>query len=320
MTNTHAANPSNQEGETDTKSTESVTAALNETTLNENGGEREKEESSTSTGSDGGKGNSSGSGSGSGSGGYNADCSSSDSSSNNDATTQKAKTKANTNACTPTNQGNDMFGKTATSKNRAKPTSGSTRTKTTVGIGATSQSKLEGQSDREGGPRSANLSSQNSMTNGISDSISRKKYGTDLGAKKVGLCLPQWNGVTVEHPMDPRIDLSTVGFSIGSSQLAPFANHDIHKRNNPNFEATQSDGTNRDVSQSYHMNGSYANGVDEKKDVDSSTVPSPEQYTKLLEVRNTRLTINDRLKHNICFFRSTLSTYILDSLYFKYLI
>ena len=136
----------------------------------------------------------------------------------------------------------------------------------------------------------------------------------------MGLCLPQWNGVIVEHPMDPRIDLSTVGFSIGGSQLVPFANHGIKNKNNSNLESSQSDGTNRDISQSYLMNSSYANGVDEKKDVDSSAVPSPEQYTKLLEVRNARLRTNDRSKHNICFLCSAVSTYILDSLCFKYLI
>lgn len=28
--------------------------------------------------------------------------------------------------------------------------------------------------------------------------------------------LPQWNGIRITHPMDPRIDLSTVGFTVNS--------------------------------------------------------------------------------------------------------
>ena len=297
MTNKSTENPSNKEGETDTKSTESATVPQNQ-----QGREREeKEESSTSTGSDGGKGNSSGSGSG---GGYNADCSSSDSSSTRVA--EKEKTKANANASTATNEGNDMGGKVATSKTRTKPSSGNA--KTVVGIGATSQSK-EVQSDADGRTRYSNLSSQNSSTNNNSDTIRRRKYGSDSGAKKVGLCLPQWNGVTVEHPMDPRIDLSTVGFSIGSSNLAPFAN-DINSKSTSNFEAAQNNGPNRDINQ---MASSYAKSVDDqskKKELESSAVPSPEQYTKLLEVSWT-FKMNLAQKENIYSFISIFSTYIL---------
>jgi hypothetical protein len=29
--------------------------------------------------------------------------------------------------------------------------------------------------------------------------------------------LPQWNGVRISHPMDPRIDLSTVGYTFNNA-------------------------------------------------------------------------------------------------------
>jgi len=32
--------------------------------------------------------------------------------------------------------------------------------------------------------------------------------------------LPQWNGIRIEHPMDPRIDLSTVGYTLDSNKAA----------------------------------------------------------------------------------------------------
>ena len=295
MTNNYAANPPDKEGETDTKSTASIAVPQNQ-----EGRERgEKEESSTSTGSDGGKGNSGGSG------GYNADCSSSDSSSNNDAATrvaEKQKKKGNTNAGTHASKGNDAGG-TVVSKSRVKSTP---EWKIAVGIVATSQSTLNGQSEGERGTRNGIVTSQNSISNGVSDTITCQHHGAALAAKKADIYVPQWSGITAEHPMDPRIDLSTVGLSIGSSQFAPFATNGIKTiKSKPNSESIQSDGTSRDMVPDYNANASYAKEVNDvfknKKDVESSAVPSPEQYTKLLEVCNMKI----MLEHlHICLFIS----------------
>ncbi len=50
--------------------------------------------------------------------------------------------------------------------------------------------------------------------------------GTELVLSKDGI-LPQWNGVRIHHPMDPRIDLSTVGH-IQTSSLSAFPSDLIH--------------------------------------------------------------------------------------------
>lgn len=279
MTNDHVENPLNQMGEICTESAAPVATAQNKT-----GREREeKEESSTSTGSDGGKGNSSGSG------GYNADCSSSDSSSNNDAirrVAEKQKAKLSINSGVQISKCNDVGGTTVASKIRANPTTGNSSITNGVGIVAIPSSKTNGQSDD--GERHSNVSSHDGKTNDFSDMIRRQHhFDFDSAAKELGSCLPQWNGITIEHPMDPRIDLSTVGFSIGSSHHAPFLTNNINIKDDSNTGSIKSDKTNGNAAPSHQVNGSYASNANDsskiKEDIDSSAVPSPEQYTKLLE-------------------------------------
>jgi hypothetical protein len=291
MTNDHVANPSNQKGETSVKSAASIGAVQKK-----KGREREeKEESSTSTGSDGGKGNSSGSGSGSG--GYNADCSSSDSSSNNDAATrvaEKQTAKLNINDGTPpASKCDDMGGKTVTSKIRVNTTSGNTSTNNTVGTVAASPTIVV-QSKGERGSRHGNASSHKSKTNDFSDIIRRQDDHDDFdsAAEELGSCLPQWNGITLEHPMDPRIDISTVGFSVGTSHHVPFVTNIINIKNNSDAGSINKLETNRNMAPSHQDNASYSNNDNipskNENDIDSPVVPSPEQYTKLLEVCNIK--------------------------------
>lgn len=274
-----------QQGETGVKSAPGV-AAVEKTKGRK---KEEKEESSTSTGSDGGKGNSSGSGSGSG--GYNADCSSSDSSSNNDAATrvaEKQKSKSNINNSTPTSKCDDiiMGEKTVTSKTRVNTTSGNTSTNNHVGTVAASPT-IDAQSEGERRSRHGNASSHKSTSNDFSDTSIRQDdhHDFDSAAKELGACLPQWNGITIEHPMDPRIDLSTVDFRVGASHLATFATNIIDIKTNSDTGSIRKLETDQNVAPSHQDNNIPSKN---ENDIDSPVVPSPEQYTKLLEVCNTK--------------------------------
>jgi len=283
MTNAHVANSSNQKGETGTETKAPVAAAHNKT-----GREREEKEESFSTGSDGGKRNISGSGSGSGTGGYNADCSSSDSSSNNYAATrvaEKQKTKLNINSGAPISKGNDVGKKTIVSKTKMNPTTGGASTKNDVEIVATSSSKANSQLEGERGTRHGDVSSNDSKTNDISDMITRQHHhDIDSAVEELGSCLPQ---CTLEHPMDPRIDLSTVGFRIGSSHHTPFVTNNMNFKNNSNDGCIKSAETTRSVAPIDQGIAPCANNDNNssknENDIDSSAAPSPEQYTKLLE-------------------------------------
>ena len=278
MANNHVADPSNQKREASTKSGTAAAA----TYQNTGRGREEKEESSTSTGSDGGKGNSSGSGSGSGSGGYNADCSSSDSSSNNDvarSVAEKQKTKLNNSIGNSVNKANDAAGELTASKSRTKPVTGCDSTQNTAGT--------RNPSEGERTTRHRKTSLHPGIGNNFSDTIKRQHcHGTDSTAKEIGLCLPQWNGITIEHPMDPRIDLSTVGCSIGSSHHTSFGTNNADFKNSSNTESTKSNESENRINTSSSKNASISS-----RDMfgdNSSIVPSLEQYAKLLEVSNLK--------------------------------
>mmetsp|Transcript_8038 Transcript_8038/g.20018 ORF Transcript_8038/g.20018 Transcript_8038/m.20018 type:complete len:600 (-) Transcript_8038:2589-4388(-) len=276
MANNHVADPPNQKREAGTQSGTSAAARH----LNTGRGREEKEESSTSTGSDGGKGNSSGSGSGSGSGGYNADCSSSDSSSRSVA--EKQKTKSNNGIGGSINKANEVGGKLTALKSRTQPTTGCDSTENIPGEKSTFLTEPRTASEGENSPRHRKTSFHSGTSQNFSDTTKRQHgNGNDSCTKDLGLCLPQWNGVTIEHPMDPRIDLSTVGFSIGSSYPAPFVTNNIDLKNSSNTESSKSQESENKVHTSFskNCNISSENGFDDN----SSVVPSLEQYTKLLE-------------------------------------
>lgn len=43
----------------------------------------------------------------------------------------------------------------------------------------------------------------------------------DNANEQLKALLPQWNGIRISHPMDPRIDLSTVGYTVNSDAAPP---------------------------------------------------------------------------------------------------
>ena len=75
--------------------------------------------------------------------------------------------------------------------------------------------------------------------------------------------LPQWNGVRIQHPMDPRIDLTTVGH-IQTSALSAFPSNVNIPTSKPSEQPRGSDNS---------CEGSEA-----------ALAPSIDQYMKLMEV------------------------------------
>lgn len=247
----------NDEGEADTK--EGTNSAIQMTIENER---EEKEESSTSTGSDGGKGNSSGSGSGSGSGGYNADCSSSETSSNNDAASRVPKIKS------PDDSGPQIGNESGKEEDTvALKTNVASHNTTKDGIGLQDVSTTISRRQSSGGrgtSRSRNSLRSEKTMDVLNDSHRQKD---EKAVKELSTCLAQWNGIRIEHPMDPRIDLSTVGFKIGAAHHAPF----VPNKNGDNNVPTP----NETIMQTKLYPSSATS---------ESHIPSVEQYTKLLEV------------------------------------
>ena len=307
MTNDLTTNPTKQEGEANTGITAASAAATHNTTGA--GRERdEKEESSTSTSteSDGGKGNSSGSGSGSG--GYNADYSSSDSSLNNDPATripEKQMTMLNISSGAKAGEDNGVGIQSAVSNNRVNTSSSSssisTGAKDIAGTPTASSSKASSKAmgqlssgEEIGTQQSDNSSHDNNNNNNDFSKIltEQHRHIIDSAVEELNSCLPQWNGVKIEHPMDPRIDLSTVGFSIGSVHLTPFVpNISINNYINSNAESGNKVGTNQNIAPNHQVqqqlpfaNTDVASIENNNSNNGSSAVPSVDQYYKLLEV------------------------------------
>lgn len=69
--------------------------------------------------------------------------------------------------------------------------------------------------------------------------------------------LPQWNGVRIHHPMDPRIDISTVGH-IQTSSMSAFPSTLLHP--------------------------AFAEGKEEHDFTSNHVTPSIDQYMRLMEV------------------------------------
>lgn len=112
--------------------------------------------------------------------------------------------------------------------------------------------------------------------------------------------LPQWNGIRIQHPMDPRIDLSTVGFVPASQLCQPHPrnvnvpstsldeHHHTHHRPSSTLFANDKDEPSPSH-QHYpfqHLFGSEGpNDLDDDNNGEPSPLPSMEQYMKLMEVR-----------------------------------
>jgi hypothetical protein len=84
----------------------------------------------------------------------------------------------------------------------------------------------------------------------------------------------QWNGVRVKHPMDPRIDLSTVGYvklpAVAKNERAPSM-----QLSNEDQAALQ-----------YALGSGHTGSSETGSSSEQPHVPSLDQYMKLMEVRN----------------------------------
>lgn len=199
---------------------------------------------SSSNGSDGDKGGGSGSG-----GGYSADCSSSDASS-----LEAAKASAPEKELSRLSM-NDESVDDKTSKSRES-----------FKLGKASNNIVP--KTQKGGRRppepmeiSHSISKQQEESNADSD----PQWKENVKTENVANSLPQWNGVRVHHPMDPRIDLSTVGH-IQTSAISAFP-------------------SNVDVPTQHHHQEEEPRSTNEVNTaVESPPPPSIDQYVKLMEV------------------------------------
>lgn len=204
-----ASNGNKNEG----KNNNSSTNATNDTQQNRSGS-GENDSSSSSNGL----------GSGSGSGGYNGDCSSSDASSD---TSSKRK-----------NASPDLAMEKMTLNGEEKQVDGDgvKQTDSTAVHAKKKKKKKKRSSEESEAQQQPNNNHQVQSTDAnydiasIASSSGKSASHDQLGALDAILeqsrrlkdakqisALPQWQGVRVTHPMDPRIDLSTVGHVPGSS-------------------------------------------------------------------------------------------------------
>lgn len=162
-------------------------------------------------GSTGGN-NSSGSsnGRGSGSGGYNADCSSSDGSSS-DASSKRKKNNSPELSVSVENLaldgGHQEKKRRSSDKDKEGPDSNGHDRNAEKKHGSKSSTREQ---------EAARASAQD----GVFDAILEQRHNINecepLSSRGRGT-LPQWNGIRISSPMDPRIDISTVGFQFGDT-------------------------------------------------------------------------------------------------------
>jgi hypothetical protein len=118
--------------------------------------------------------------------------------------------------------------------------------------------------------------SQEDSDSGLSASLSDLKSQKDGGEERkaaqesrgFSYSAPQWNGVRINHPMDPRIDLSSVGHIQMSCLSTEFANT-VNIPSQQNLDRTPS--------------------AQETNDGGAPTAPAPpsiDQYMTLMEVSN----------------------------------
>jgi len=255
-TPTGMAFEANEKGGADTTIVRATVREGNDKKKNDTEEKSNRKSSSSSSSSierGGDEGKSSGSGSGSGGHGYNADYSSSDSSSNNDATAlpQKEYTDLNMNGCA-------------------------------VGVG--SVSAQDGEADNDGcvgkkladGSKRGGVNAIGSTGMNIAGSPpgERESCQSDVSSSERNFFDDaMWEDVIIQHPMDPRIDLSTVGFMGETSQLYSLQDDITIKNNNtkPNIDDC--------VSQNFPP-------TDNNNNQESTSLSFPcveQEYTKLLE-------------------------------------
>lgn len=175
---------------------------------------------SSSLGSEGGKGAGSG-------GGYSADCSSSDASTDDAAKLGVAETEMK---------------RLSVSSDRKEEKSKGTDS---------SKGKRNLLSNRYG-----NRADSSNGSHDRTRASKKREEGRDITVSQT-TALPQWNGVRIHHPMDPRIDISTVGH-IQTSSLSAFPNT--------------------------LMQTAFADGKAERDFTSNHVTPSIDQYMRLMEV------------------------------------
>lgn len=175
---------------------------------------------SSSLGSEGGKGAGSG-------GGYSADCSSSDASTDEAAKLRVPET--------------EMKRLSVSSEMKEEKSKGTDSSKV----------KRNHVSNRYGSRADSSIASLDR-----SRTSRTREDGRDV-AHGLTTVLPQWNGVRIHHPMDPRIDISTVGH-IQTSSLSAFPSTLMHT--------------------------TFADDNEERDFTSNHVTPSIDQYMRLMEV------------------------------------
>lgn len=187
-------------------------------------GEDDKEESSSSDGK--------GDGSGGSGGGYSGDCSSSDTSSlgkggSDGCATSVAEKKMTTLSIHARSnyEEDDDAGTAAAPKKKETGTDNAAKRLASVERG--NGNSLRGSDEGRNGDASIDLegstvaaSDPANQSDGQQDER-QHQYNDGESSQDPKACLPQWNGIRIQHPMDPRIDLSTVGY-VQTSQLQNF--------------------------------------------------------------------------------------------------
>ena len=203
---------------------------------------------SSSTGSDGGKGGGSGSG-----GGYSADCSSSDGSS-----LEAAKGNSTSIQMSGLSLSDNVTGDKVNKSKEAKP--GKAKVKPSKGVAMKPPMVARRASEQAESSLSNSVGKQEhshgSVATGESSQMDRDER----------VSLPQWNGVRISHPMDPRIDLSIV-------------NH-VQTSSVPGFP------TNVDVPAAHHPKLKPPPAPEQNQATTTAAIPSPsiDQYMSLMEV------------------------------------
>jgi hypothetical protein len=100
--------------------------------------------------------------------------------------------------------------------------------------------------------------------------------------------LPQWNGVRIQHPMDPRIDLSTVGYLSALNLQDSKHNQSVSYASlSPLVKQTSTAGTA--CTGHFNSQNALSSVNNSKSDGQPPPLfPSFEQYMKLMEVTRTR--------------------------------
>lgn len=251
-------------------------------------GGSEKEESSSSDG----KGASGGSG-----GGYQADddCSSSESSEgkNGDGSSGDASNR-----------------KDQSSKSETQPILG----KTTSTSAIPDHGKSEGPIDRSSTLENDQNSSETPNSGEKQDGYSRLHHNHQsqralADMKYIQASLPQWNGVRIQHPMDPRIDLSTVGYYCASNLQG--CNDDSAPRPPASMKHPPSPGSaTANAASAMHLASHNAASSTNNADMSSQAAlmfPTFEQYMKLMEVTTSTETQPYKIPFLFCHSRASIA-------------